>query len=424
MPDILSITASIISIVQGVELLSSTIDNIRNAPESIKDIKSGIDKLIPVLNELKCAVEVEQTGLILGPEIELALGNCGRVCKQFNDSLTHWTRHSSNEKTSILDNIKIGVLRQGEIRLLNDQLDQGIKILNVTLVTANYLKMARQEGMIKEVGDQTMVLLEKLLTEKLVEAHNDRKAVVKFEAEALKSKDFEDREMFLHEIGQQKTMIDAFEGTSEKALKAAVSERTGQKMRDVKATDHSIILTGFVNADEEEMRIEQDISQVLASGSSIAVTGVIGKVDLKALHSHMKSPKYSENQHIHECKYLREFPVSSDSPTSIGAAVDLLLKSELAIVHPQGKTTVTQPLDLEVGVASTIDRRASSLFLSLVEVARELTAVAKVVNGTLGGIMALAAVPDHTASEASGGGGAGKGNNGESLEELHSAGMR
>jgi hypothetical protein len=119
---------------------------------------------------------------------------------------------------------------------------------------------------------------------------------------------------------------------------------------------------------------------------------------------------------IDEFRYLREFPVSSDSATSIGAVVDFILKSVLAILHFQGKTTIAKPLDLEVGMDNAINRSASTLFLLWVEVASELTAVAEVINGTHCGVMALTAVPDRPAGEASSRDSTGEGDNGESME--------
>lgn len=140
MADPLSITASIVGIIaatsQGIELLSNTIQNIRNVPESIRSIQTGIQQLKPLLTKLEFVIKEEPTELILSTEIRDALGTCNRACTEFNVSLTHWTRHSSSEKTSVLDNAKIGIFRQGRIRVLNDQLNQSIKILNVTLDTA------------------------------------------------------------------------------------------------------------------------------------------------------------------------------------------------------------------------------------------------------------------------------------------------
>ncbi|RSL90927.1 hypothetical protein CEP51_000480 [Fusarium floridanum] len=295
MADPLSVTASIAGIVaaavQGVQLLSNAIDRVRNAPEAVRSIQDEIEQLKPILTQLESAINEGRSGLILGTEIKLALENCHRVCTKFSESLNHWMRHSTDNQMSMIDRAKIGILRQDQIRTLKEQLSGCTKILNVTLDTANYLKMARQEGMIKELGDQMLGHLETLLTKKFAEANEDRKAMVRYEAEALTSIDVEDKHDLIRELGQQRAMINAYQGLCEKALKIVVFERTGQTIRDVKATDNSVALTGFVNAEGEEMRIEQDISQIAADGRSIAVAGVVNNVDFAALYSHMQQPK-------------------------------------------------------------------------------------------------------------------------------------
>jgi hypothetical protein len=140
MADPVSITASIVGIIgatsQGIGLLSNTIQNIRNAPESIRTMQTALQQMKPLLAKLELTTKEESTELLLCQEIRDALAICNQACTDFHVSLAHWTRHSSDEKTSLLDNAKIGMLRQGRIRSLNEQLNQGIKMLNVTLETA------------------------------------------------------------------------------------------------------------------------------------------------------------------------------------------------------------------------------------------------------------------------------------------------
>ena len=69
----------------------------------------------------------------------------------------------------------------------------------------------------------------------------------------------------------------------EEALSRTVYERTGQMIRGVKATNNSSALTGFINTSGEELKIDQDISDVTADNWSVAVAGVIKNVDLKDL---------------------------------------------------------------------------------------------------------------------------------------------
>ncbi|EYB22904.1 hypothetical protein FG05_11212 [Fusarium graminearum] len=295
MADPFSIAASIIGIIaatlEGIGLLSNTIKNIRYAPESVRNIQRELDQLKPLLARLEFAIREDSTELILGPEIKLALESCNQACTEFSISLTHWTRHSSGNRSSLRDNAKIGVLRQRRIRLLNDQLSQGIKILSVTLNTATYLKMSRQEGMTKELGDQMLLHLEGRIAKGFDEARDDLKAAIKYEKGVvdLDDNENEDKRALLNEIIRQKGMIEAFQRTSEEALKATVSERTKQNIRDVKTTGNSIALAGLINTDREETNVEQNISQIHTDGHSISVAGVAKNLDINSMFSQMRS---------------------------------------------------------------------------------------------------------------------------------------
>lgn len=140
MADPLSITTAIVGITTasfgGIGLLSNTIKNIRHAPESVRGIQRELEQLTQLLARLELAVNERPTEVVLGPNIKLALETCNQACVEFSDSLTQWTRRFNYDKSSLLDNATIGVLRQGRIRLLNDQLNQGIKLLSITLDTA------------------------------------------------------------------------------------------------------------------------------------------------------------------------------------------------------------------------------------------------------------------------------------------------
>ena len=71
----------------------------------------------------------------------------------------------------------------------------------------------------------------------------------------------------------------------EEALSRTVYERTGQKIKGVKATDHSSALAGIINTLGEELKIAQDISDVTATNRSFAAAGVIRNLSFKDLHS-------------------------------------------------------------------------------------------------------------------------------------------
>ncbi|KAF5606680.1 uncharacterized protein FSUBG_5866 [Fusarium subglutinans] len=277
MPDPVSITASILGIVQGVAFLSSTIENIRSAPESIKNIRRQLQHLKPILSQLECAVDQKQIDTDqLGVELKSALDSCDHACTEFSTPLGHWTRHSSDDETSVLDYTKIGLL--GRIRLLKDQLDQCIKILNVTLVTNNALQMSRQEGMIKELRDHKLLSLEDSLKKKIDEVQKDKMKIVKYEAEASGSSETDDKESFTSEIQRHKKMVQISEKVSKKALDAVIIERTQQNISDVCAAEESTALAGKFNVDGSDMT-GQDITKIHAENRSFAVAGMANNFD-------------------------------------------------------------------------------------------------------------------------------------------------
>ncbi|KAF5972666.1 hypothetical protein FBULB1_8616 [Fusarium bulbicola] len=276
-PDPVSVTASILGIVQGVAFLSSTIENIRSAPESIKNIQRQLQHLKPVLTQLAYAVDQKRIDTDqFGAEIKSALDNCDQACTEFSTSLGHWTRHSSEDETSVLDYTKIGLLRQGRIRLMKDQLDQCIKILNVTLATNNALQMSRQEGMIKELRDHKLLSLEASLKTKIDEVQKDKMEVVKYEVEVSGSSETDDKQSFTSEIERHKTMVQISEKVCKKALDAVIIERTQQKISDVCAAEESTALAGKFNVDGPDMT-GQDITKVHAENRSFAVADKVPK---------------------------------------------------------------------------------------------------------------------------------------------------
>lgn len=90
------------------------------------------------------------------------------------------------------------------------------------------------------------------------------------------------RELF-HELEKQQAANQTFIKMCEEALSQTVYQRTGQKIKGVRATNNSSALTGFINTSGEESKIDQYISEVNADSYSIAVAGVVKNLDFKDL---------------------------------------------------------------------------------------------------------------------------------------------
>jgi hypothetical protein len=91
------------------------------------------------------------------------------------------------------------------------------------------------------------------------------------------------KQELLQELKQQQASNITFREMCEEALSATVYQRTGQKIKGVKATNDSSALAGFINASGEELKISQDISDVTADNRSFAGAGVINGIDFKDL---------------------------------------------------------------------------------------------------------------------------------------------
>jgi hypothetical protein len=107
MADGLSVVASVVGIataaVQSVQFLSTTIDNIKGAPDIIRNIKLELQAVEPVLYSLETASRSDGAQIVLSAEVKSAVVNCNRACTDFQTLLDRWMKHSGEEKTFWID---------------------------------------------------------------------------------------------------------------------------------------------------------------------------------------------------------------------------------------------------------------------------------------------------------------------------------
>jgi hypothetical protein len=138
--DPLSITASVIGIttaaLQSAQFLAETIDNVKDAPGTVKDIGADLRAVQPVLQNLKDALQDGSFQNALGDQIRPAVENCDGACKAFQSQVEHWTKHSEEDKIFWVHRWKIGLFGQERIRTFKGQLGDCKNTLNVALSTA------------------------------------------------------------------------------------------------------------------------------------------------------------------------------------------------------------------------------------------------------------------------------------------------
>lgn len=103
MADGLSVAASAVGVaaaaLQIVQFLITTIDNIKDAPKAVKNVKADLQSLNPVLHNLELACRSNNEQIELSSEVKTAVENCKMACKAFQVSLGRWMKHSTEDKT-------------------------------------------------------------------------------------------------------------------------------------------------------------------------------------------------------------------------------------------------------------------------------------------------------------------------------------
>ncbi len=140
MADPLSVTASVVGIatsaLMSLQFLSTTIDNIKDAPDTIRNIKSDLLAVEPVLRSLDTAARSDGTQIVLSGEVKSAIVNCDRACTDFQALLGRWMKHSSEEKTFWVDRWRVGLFGQERIKAFQGRLNDCKSTLTVALSTA------------------------------------------------------------------------------------------------------------------------------------------------------------------------------------------------------------------------------------------------------------------------------------------------
>jgi len=166
------------------------------------------------------------------------------------------------------------------------------------LLTNCSLTTSRQENLMKEMKDLMLQQNEVVVRKQIAQADTETAEIDRSVQQLTLSDSGElghvsrqseeseqSKQELLQELGKQQAANNAFKEMCEEALSKTIYQRTGQKIKGVKATNNSSALTGFINTSGEELRIDQDITDVSADNRSIAVAGVIKNLDFKDLRS-------------------------------------------------------------------------------------------------------------------------------------------
>ncbi|KAI9674004.1 MAG: hypothetical protein M1822_009581 [Bathelium mastoideum] len=284
--------------VQSVQFLSTTVDDIKDAPDTIRNIKVDLQAIEPVLQSLEAACRRDDSPIDLSDEIKFAVENCSKACSNFRALLEHWMRHSSGDKTFWLDRWRVGLFGQERIKTFKGRLSDYKNTLSVTLSTATIITTTRQEGLMKEMKDVMLQQNENVVQKEIGQTGDARADIERALQEAL-AKHVSDEELeqnrqeLVQELRQQQASNDALRQMCEQAISKTAYERIGQNIKSVKGTDQSIAVAGYINTTGEESNIDQDISDITAHNRSFAGAGVIKNLDFRDLR-YAASPNMSK----------------------------------------------------------------------------------------------------------------------------------
>lgn len=143
MTDPLSITASLAGIttaaLASIQLLYTTISDIKDVPAALGDIKSDLQAVEPVIQKLRTELQKEESQGLLTDAVEGAVENCNSACSRFKERLDHWMRHATQHRASWAewtDRVRVGVFEQGTINVFRRRLNDCKSTLNVAISTS------------------------------------------------------------------------------------------------------------------------------------------------------------------------------------------------------------------------------------------------------------------------------------------------
>ncbi|KAH6629676.1 hypothetical protein C7974DRAFT_394979, partial [Boeremia exigua] len=289
-----SITASVLSIttaaVQSVQFLVKTIDNIKDAPETIGAVSTDLRILQPVLHDLGKAAQDDASQIVLSEPVKHAVENCARACQTFRLQIESWTKHSTQDKMFWVDRWKIGLFGLERIKTFRGQLGDCKGTLSMALATVGVFTATRQEYLMQEMKEMMLLTHEATTRQQIVRTTDETREIQLNIQQVLDNEvvaalpqveeAHQSRSELLHELRQQQAANQNFAKMCEEALSQT---RAQHKIKGVKATSYGSALTGFINTTGEESKIDLDVSDVSADNYGVAVAGVVKNFDFKDL---------------------------------------------------------------------------------------------------------------------------------------------
>ena len=316
MGDALSVAASAIGVgtatLQSIQILKRTIEDVKNAPTAIANLRSDLNALEPVIRQLEQNAQssnAAQTKDFVGP----ALQNCDRACKSFHGQLDHWMRHSKTDKMFWLDRWKAGLFGGDRTQALRAQLGDCKATLTLALSTPRVyvtcfafvlimsriaadkrtsIKQAQNEDNEDEKED-VIKPQQDALQRKIQRADKDHDALeqrfgelsVTINTQVINNNnqidrdDDASRQELLLELQKQLMSKESLKKAFEESYAEMNRELTGARVSGTHAKGHGQAYAGFVGSSSKDFKGSLDVSDTTASDYGFAAAGVIHGVN-------------------------------------------------------------------------------------------------------------------------------------------------
>lgn len=142
MADPLSVTASAVGIIvlalHGIRLLLEDLQQLKDAPKTIKRLTDNVHSVHTTLELLKGVEDRDwkSLGQSVAEQSEATISSCMQACNLFRADLQKWTKHSEDGKLAWLDRANVGFFKKDQAKAMSEQLQSCKLAINLIVGVA------------------------------------------------------------------------------------------------------------------------------------------------------------------------------------------------------------------------------------------------------------------------------------------------
>jgi hypothetical protein len=127
----------------AIRTLMDDINGIKDAPATIRNVKTELENVQPIITSLRTALQNDGTvtddfrTLVQSSNVEKALKTCEESCKNFQSTLRKWLKHSDDAGVDWRDRIKVGFFGEKKLAALTNELNICKSTISMALNGAN-----------------------------------------------------------------------------------------------------------------------------------------------------------------------------------------------------------------------------------------------------------------------------------------------